>query len=139
MRRYVTDAVLVKSTEISRFDSQIYEHATRPSLQPLTSDLPRSSAIAVSVEAEGTFPVPENCSEIPDIHCTRRSLHVGVHALASHCPLLQSLTFSADPRSVIAYRKAADSHQCLCLLCLLCLRCLLCLWCLLCRRCPGRF
>jgi hypothetical protein len=54
-----------------------FEPASEPSLQPLSSDLPRASAIAVSVEATGTLPVPESCSEKPDSHCTSQPLHLG--------------------------------------------------------------
>jgi hypothetical protein len=75
---------------------KFFEHASEPSLQSLSSDLLQISAIAVSAEAPGTLPVPESCSEKPDSHCTSRSLHLAIHALASHCLLLQCLTFSAE-------------------------------------------
>jgi hypothetical protein len=117
-RRYDEDTILVKSTKISRFVSQILRTCQRAfapiAIQRPTSDQ-RNRCISGS---PGTLPVPESCSAKPDIRCTSQPLHVAVVAGGRCCrwpfrrwratsyAVVSKL--SADPRSMIAHRKTAD-------------------------------
>jgi hypothetical protein len=117
-RRYVTDTILVKSTEIARFVSQILRTCQR-AFAPIAIQRPASDQRnrCISGSRRGHSPYPKVVWRNLTATAPRSSCSSRFMALANHSLLQRCLKFSADPRSGIALRKTADSHHCRCRRC----------------------